>query len=204
MRPPRWPSVAVAVGGVLVGVGMVTGGGSAEVAAGTVPPVVPVHAPPTVGSVPRVAVPAGPPVRLLIPVQRVDAPVAAVHVAPDGALGVPDDPDVVGWWGDGAMPGGPTGSVVVDGHVDTHDQGPGALFRLAELRPGDAVLLVTGSRTVSYTVAAVRTYSKADLPAEVFDQAGAPRLVLISCGGPFDRSRRSYRDNVVVYGVPRI
>ena len=66
------------------------------------------------------------------------------------------------------------------------------------------MLLVTGSRTVSYTVAAVRTYSKADLPAEVFDQAGAPRLVLISCGGPFDRVRRSYRDNVVGYGVPRI
>jgi hypothetical protein len=51
-------------------------------------------------------------------------------------------------------------------------------------------------------VAAVRTYAKGDLPADVFDQAGAPRLVLISCGGPFDRARRSYRDNVVVYGVP--
>ena len=55
---------------------------------------------------------------------------------------------------------------------------------------------------MDYTVAAVRAYAKADLPAEVFDRAGAPRLVLISCGGPFDRARRSYRDNIVVYGVP--
>jgi hypothetical protein len=198
MTRPRWPWAVIVVGGVLVGVGMVTGGRGSDVAVGTMPSIVPIHAPPVAWPVSW----AGPPVRLLIPGQHVDAPVVPVDVAPDGALGVPDDPGVVGWWGDGAGPGGSRGSVVLDGHVDTRDQGPGALFRLAELLPGDAVELVTGSRTVRYTVAAVRTYAKGDLPADVFDQAAAPRLVLISCGGPFDRARRSYRDNVVVYGVP--
>ena len=200
MRSRQWPWAAVIVGSVLTGVGVVTGGREA-VAVGTVPPVTPVLAAPVVEPTPTVD-PAGPPVRLRIPAQRVDAPVTAVDVAPDGSLGVPADPAVVGWWRDGARPGGPAGSVVLDGHVDTYDRGPGALFRLPQLRPGDVVQLVTGSRTVDYAVAAVRAYAKADLPADVFARTGAARLVLISCGGPFDRTRRSYRDNVVVYGLP--
>ena len=40
------------------------------------------------------------------------------------------------------------------------------------------------------------------LPREVLRARGVPRLVLITCGGPFDQVRRSYRDNLVVYAVP--
>ena len=206
----RWPWLAVVVGTVLAGAGVVLDGLGAVVDVGAVPPVGPVPAsalatpaaPSLQAASTPLLVPSGPPARLRIPVQGIDAPVAAVGVSADGALGVPDDPEVVGWWRDGAAPGGVAGSVVVDGHVDTYDRGPGALFRLAGLRPGDAVQLVLAGGTADYTVAAVRAYAKAELPSDVFDREGAPRLVLISCGGAFDRSRRSYRDNVVVYGVP--
>jgi hypothetical protein len=145
---------------------------------------------------------AGPPRRLLIPALEVAAAVEPVVVDVTGGLGVPADPAVVGWWAAGAGPGTPGGTVVVDGHVDTKREGPGALFRIAELTPGDAVGLVLADRTVSYEVRAVRHYVKADLPGEVFARDGAPRLVLVSCGGPFDRRAGRYRDNVVVYAVP--
>jgi sortase (surface protein transpeptidase) len=196
----------------MVVVGAVHGSRGADVDVGAVPPVAPLPAAAPAPapfwmiapSAPATAAPvaADPPVRLRIPALRVDVPVVAVDVGTDRALGVPDDPDVVGWWRDGSAPGGPVGSVVLDGHVDTYDKGPGALFRLAALRPGDAVQLVLPDGTADYRIAAVRSYVKADLPADVFDRAGAPRLVLISCGGPFDRALRSYRDNIVVYGVP--
>jgi len=46
-------------------------------------------------------------------------------------------------------------------------------------------------------------YEKAGgLPADIFAQDGPARLVLISCGGPFDRTAGSYLDNIVVFAVP--
>ena len=70
------------------------------------------------------------------------------------------------------------------------------------MRPGDAVWVDTATAERGYVVEAVRHYAKPALPAEVFADAGRPRLVLISCGGAFDRKLRSYTDNIVVYATP--
>ncbi len=143
-----------------------------------------------------------PPIRLRVRSLRIDALVVPVTGESAGELAVPDDPRVVGWWRDSALPGSDRGTVVLDGHVDTRANGPGALFRLATLRPGDVVFLMTGAGAISYDVRAVRRYPKSSLPVEVFDRSGAPRLVLISCGGRFNRASGHYADNVVVYTVP--
>jgi hypothetical protein len=50
--------------------------------------------------------------------------------------------------------------------------------------------------------AAARDQNQAELPPEVFAAGGPPRLVLITCGGAFDRSTRHYADNVVVFADP--
>jgi hypothetical protein len=142
------------------------------------------------------------PSRLSLPTLGVDASVQPVDVRSDGQLAVPDDARVVGWWAEGARPGSPRGSVVIDGHVDTSRDGPGALFHLARLEPG-AMIMITGSGgSLMYRVEAVRRYPKTALPAELFDRTGSPRLVLISCGGEFDRRTRHYADNIVAYAVP--
>ena len=49
---------------------------------------------------------------------------------------------------------------------------------------------------------AVRTYGKDDLPASIFARSGRERLVLVTCGGPFDSRTHHYSDNIVVYAVP--
>jgi hypothetical protein len=36
----------------------------------------------------------------------------------------------------------------------------------------------------------------------IFAKDGDPVLTLITCGGDFNRSLRSYEDNVVTYAVP--
>lgn len=148
---------------------------------------------------------APPPVRLRLPRLDVDAQVLPVSVGADGLLGVPDNPRQLGWWSASDRPGMPSGSVVIDGHVDSAALGLGALFRLSEARPGDAVLLTNAAgSSISYTVVARRSYSKATLPAaEVFAADVGPRLVLLTCGGSFDQATRHYADNVVVYAVPR-
>jgi Sortase domain len=143
------------------------------------------------------------PATLTIPALQLDATVLPVSTS-DGALGVPDDPTRVGWWTGSALPGAPSGSVVIDGHVDSAAAGPGALFRLADLYPGDPIQITTTTRDRhAYTVAGRRVYPKAGgLPPDLFATTGPARLVLISCGGPFDRTTGSYLDNIAVFAVP--
>ena len=63
--------------------------------------------------------------------------------------------------------------------------------------------MVADGTTFRYRVTALRQFPKDELPwAQVFSQDVPERLVLVTCGGRFDRSRRSYADNVVVYAEP--
>jgi sortase (surface protein transpeptidase) len=139
------------------------------------------------------------PVTLSIPALQVQAPVEQVRSA-RGSLGVPENPAHVGWWIGSALPGALAGTVIIDGHVDSAVAGMGALFRLTDLGAGDQIVVTTThQRQVHYVVEARRVLSKANpLAAELFTTSGPPRLVLITCGGPFDRKTLSYEDNIVV------
>jgi hypothetical protein len=57
-------------------------------------------------------------------------------------------------------------------------------------------------RTYRYRVVAVQDYLKRKLPPGVYSLRGRPRLVLVTCGGPFIESQGHYRDNVVVVAIP--
>jgi LPXTG-site transpeptidase (sortase) family protein len=118
-------------------------------------------------------------------------------------LGVSADIHRTGWWADGAQPGDKSGAVLIAGHVDSARAGAGAFFRVKDARGGEKITLATaGGRTFTYKVVSVRSYLKADLPTSVWSRKGAPRLVLVTCGGPFDTKTRHYRDNIVLTAVP--
>ena len=142
--------------------------------------------------------------QLSIPAIDVRAAVDPVGVQADGAMVVPKEVDRVGWYRYGPPPGAPAGSAVVAGHVDSRAQGRGAMFRLRELGVGDRVDVRLGDgRTVRYAVTGKQTLVKKRLPTEqLFTRDGAPRLVLVTCGGPFVKELSSYRDNVVVVAEP--
>ncbi|HYH29296.1 MAG TPA: class F sortase [Pseudonocardia sp.] len=144
-----------------------------------------------------------PPVELLLPARDVRAPVVAVTTGPTGALLVPEPPSTVGWWSPSALAGSAAGTTVLAGHVDSAAAGLGALAVLRHVAVGEEVV-VRGAdgREIGYRVTARRQYAKAELPPEVFDAGGPPRLVLITCGGAFDRATRHYTDNVVVFADP--
>lgn len=148
---------------------------------------------------------AGPPLTIALPSIEVTALVAPVGVS-QGNLQVPDDPAQVGWWVRSAPAGAKTGSVIIDGHVDTEHRGLGAFYRMGigDLRIGDRIVVTTMfGRQVSYRIYAQDVYPKAvGLPADVLAQSHKPRLVLITCGGRFDVNSRNYEDNVVVYAHP--
>lgn len=151
----------------------------------------------------HIIVPSSAGTTLSLPSLGISAPVEKVTVK-QGALQVPENPSHVGWWSGSALPGSASGTVVIDGHVDSASYGRGALFGLSELHSGDRVTIhAPGSTPVGYRVVARQVYVKSQgLPADLWASGGASRLVLISCGGPFDKTTLSYQDNVVVFAVP--
>ena len=151
-------------------------------------------------AVPR-TVPA--PVRVSSASLGVDAPVDAVGIDPAGQMELPEDVSRVGWYRFGPEPGA-DGSAVFAGHVDDEEQGPGALFRLRNAAVGDELTVTDAAGTATrWRVVSRELITKQVLPVDrIFARDGAPRLTLITCGGPFLPEYRSYRDNVVVVAEP--
>jgi len=144
------------------------------------------------------------PVRVSIAQLGIDASLtpSAIDVAA-GVLGVPHDISRPGWWRDGAAPGDRHGAILVAGHVDSASRGAGAFFALRTARRGTRIELRTrDGRTLRYRVVSVELMRKEALPTDVYSRRGRPRLVLVTCGGPFDSVTRHYRDNIVVTAVP--
>ena len=121
-----------------------------------------------------------------------------------GELQVPDDIRRVGWWDGSAYAGDPFGATVIAGHVDAPHQGLGYFERLLRIRPGATITLRGEGHQAAYRVVTVDAIYKDALSAAspAFDQRGGHRLVLLTCTGTFDRSTRSYDQNLVVTAEP--
>ncbi|MGL4339078.1 MAG: class F sortase [Rhodoglobus sp.] len=166
--------------------------------------------PPVVGSVPIqgskpvAATVSIPPVRVQIPSVGIDVPVEPVGIDGDGLMEIPEDIRVAGWYKFGPDPQSQRGSTVISAHVDSFEQGLGPFAYLKELSDQAEIIVTTADGTIHrYLRESVQNVEKKQLPLDqVFDRAGAPRLVLITCGGQFDQSVLNYSDNVVVIANP--
>lgn len=143
-----------------------------------------------------------PPTHVGIAALGVDAEVEVVTTNSDGVLEPPSNVSNLGWWAPGASPAGP-GSTVITGHVDSRDQGKGALYDLREIPIGSSIEVSTDYGEFGYIVTSRTAYAKTDLPKDLFSVSGIRRLVLITCGGAFDADTGDYEENVVVTALPR-
>ncbi|MEO3923782.1 class F sortase [Micromonosporaceae bacterium B7E4] len=141
------------------------------------------------------------PVRITIPKIKVNAKIMSVGVNDDGTVQVPPlkQAQLAGWYNAGASPG-EFGNAVVVGHVDSAVTGPAVFFRLGALKRGDRVEVTRkDGKVVRFAVDAVKSYPKTSFPSElVYGAADTAQLQLVTCGGTFDRKKRSYRNNVIV------
>ena len=139
----------------------------------------------------------------------VDIPAIGVHskllhlgLNPDGTMRVPSiitRADEAAWYKYSATPG-QTGVSVIEGHVDSY-RGAAVFFSLGALRPGDRIdVRLANGITAVFRVTGVRQYAKSRFPAKtIYGTAGFPALRLITCGGTFDYSTRSYLSSTVVF-----
>jgi sortase (surface protein transpeptidase) len=176
--------------------GQTTGGSPTAVAGDRLPPPARLGVQLADGSSPLSAAPV--PVQVRVPSIAVDSRLVPLGVDAAGALVPPEDTATAGWFAQGTLPGA-VGPAVIAGHVDSY-RGPGVFFRLSGVAPGDVVLVDrSDGSTVSFTVTRVDRYPKQAFPTDrVYAPTSGPELRLITCGGTFDRSVRSYEDNVVV------
>jgi sortase (surface protein transpeptidase) len=148
-----------------------------------------------------VAQPVARPVSVAVPAIGVRSSLVGLRLDAGNELEVPADPQQAGWFAGGTVPGQP-GPAVIAGHVDSY-RGPGVFFRLRELAPGDTVAIgLSSGRSERFQVVSVDRYPKDRFPTQdVYGPTPAPELRLVTCGGSFDHTARSYRDNIIVYAA---
>ena len=129
------------------------------------------------------------------------APVIDVGVEENGDMEIPGA-DSVGWYRFNPTPGEP-GSSVLAAHISYNGE-PGVFRYLDDVEIGERVVVTFDDGTsTEFEIIELAQYDKQELPDDrVFAKDGDPVLTLITCGGDFNRSLRSYEDNVVAYAVP--
>jgi LPXTG-site transpeptidase (sortase) family protein len=149
--------------------------------------------------------PVAAPVSVSLPAIEVQSDLLTLGLNPDGTLQVPEpgpDYDRAAWF-DGSPRPGELGPAVIEGHVDSAANGPSVFYRLGELAPGDTVDVTRADGSVvTFEVYDIRVVPKDDFPTlDIYGNTDGPELRVITCGGPFDSSVRSYEDNVVVFAA---
>lgn len=145
----------------------------------------------------------GTPLQLRIPRIGVDAPFEPVGVLADGSMGVPKQPERVGWYAFGPRPG-EHGSAVVAGHRGWKS-GEAVFDRLSELRVGDTILVADAENVWhTFIVRGSKVYGPTDSTEEVFGLETSARkngtfLNLITCEGEWDRAAGQFTKRLVVF-----
>jgi hypothetical protein len=146
---------------------------------------------------------ASPPTALSIPAIGVRSELHPLGLNPDRTVQVPPlgKDSYAGWYKFSPSPG-QLGPSIILGHIDSAEYGPGVFFKLGALRPRDTVSITRADHTVAvFRIERVVQYPKAHFPtAEVYGNTDRAALRLITCGGTFDPTVRSYEDNIVAYG----
>ena len=145
------------------------------------------------------------PVALAIPSVDIEGAIQPVGMTDAITMQVPSDIQVVGWFDRSVAPISEIGNTVLVGHRDGADDPNGIFRRLSEVQRGDEITVrdLTG-RSLRYAVESVGLLGRSDFAGsaeEIFDTSGAHNLVLLTCGGEYDRSQGGYQANVVVYAT---
>ena len=146
---------------------------------------------------------------LYVPKASLYARIVRVGRTPWGGLGAPDNPEVIGWYEDGAEPGS-QGNALLVGHLDytdiNGDTGVGVCYGLRDVIVGDQMIVRDERENIAYVYEIIRKkYVDADDPgaARFLSARDQSLLTLITCAGQFDKDAHEYADRLIVVGTLR-
>lgn len=134
-----------------------------------------------------------------IPAIDVESEVEKVGLLKNGQMAVPENFRITGWYELGPNPG-ERGSAVIAGHVDDKT-GPGVFFNLTDLQKGDEVKVKNKEgKQLVFEVVGKEIFPMDDAPVKkIFGYTSRQMLNLVTCTGPFDRSKGGHINRLVVY-----
>lgn len=145
------------------------------------------------------------PSHISIPSIGLVAPIESVGVDENNQMGVPTNPDYVGWYAPGTKIGW-QGKAVFTGHYDTARGAPAIFYSLSQIPLGAEIILTDEQgRTMVFEVD--RSESKpvgAWTIDEVFGPTDERRIVLITCSGWWNPQQRSYSHRHMVFAKLRV
>jgi LPXTG-site transpeptidase (sortase) family protein len=142
-------------------------------------------------------IPTAPPVRLIIPSQRVSRPVEPVGLGRHGVMNLPVNGWNAGWYSAGPVPGAP-GDAVIEGHAGYPNE---LMFfgKLTMLPRGAQIVVVLADGTQRlFEVVSMSIVPAGTSPPGLADASGEPRLTLVTCGGHFDADNKYYTQRLMV------
>jgi len=143
--------------------------------------------------------PAGLPLRLKIPIIKVNATIEDIGLTPAGAVDVPKGRGNVGWFNLGPRPG-EQGSAVIAGHFARKTSGWAVFNNLYKLRKGDEFsILDSKGKSLNFVVQNSRLYDVNARPREVYDTNSGAHLNLITCAGVWNKSIKGFTKRLVVF-----
>ncbi|MGH8960569.1 MAG: class F sortase [Jatrophihabitantaceae bacterium] len=142
------------------------------------------------------------PTHLTVPAIGVNSNLKQIGLTKDGQIQTPPlVRDSHAYWLTVSPTPGQLGPATIIGHVDSAAYGPGVFFDLGKVRQRDTIEVTRADGTVAvFEVTHVNEYKKAGFPTDaVYGNTDNAALRLITCGGTFNSSERSYESNIVVY-----
>jgi len=144
------------------------------------------------------AITQGFPIRLVIPIINVDAPIQQLGVITNGEMDAPSNAADAGWFKLGSRPG-EKGSAVIAGHFNGINDEVGVFFNLYLLKKGDKIYIKDDKgRTIAFVVRESRIYDPGYADS-VFSRNDGTYLNLITCDGVWDGVKKSYSKRLVVF-----
>ena len=146
---------------------------------------------------------ASPPTQLRIDSINATSSLVPLGLNPDQTITVPpvSTPLQASWYRLGPTPGA-AGPAIILGHIngDGHD---GIFAHLNQLKPGDQVKVTRqDGKTAIFTVTKLQQVAKNAFPTvDVYGDTPDAQLRLITCGGGFDKSKRSYVDSIIAFAT---
>lgn len=157
----------------------------------------------TSGSEPRDNLSPSRPTQLRIPAINVNTEVTSIGKNPDGTIAVPDkgpDYNKAAWYKHSPTPG-QSGPTMIEGHVDSVEQGASVFYRLGELDQDEKIFVTRADgKVVVYQIHEVGQYKKDDFPTDrVYGHTDNPALRLVTCGGQYLQDIGQYESNTIVF-----
>jgi|SRR5579872_670725 len=139
------------------------------------------------------------PVKIEIPSINLNAVVVKTGLEANGALHVPSNSSLTGWYDLGPKPG-QVGPAVITGHLDTA-AGPGVFWNLHNVKIDDEINIVRDDGTIAvFKVQKMQIYPQNNFDTQaVYGSIPNAGLRIITCAGTYLKSAGHYSDDLVVY-----